>query len=146
MSSMAVYDLSQMLKSDEVFFFHAEPGDIFIFSPDVLADRCHNASWFAVPKAMWVAEMVRFKKMSPETFAKGVDKQAPGLVMADAYEIFKEQTWMKLRSTSYEDSDGKNMLLTLCVIHKIINPESKIGLSCEERCGKNILDGYEKTN
>ena len=144
MSSMAVYDISSMLKADEIYWFHADPSDRFIFSPDVLGDRCHNALWFAVPKVMWDIEIARFKTMDPENFAKGFDKQAPRLLIADGYEIFKEQTWMKLRTCSYNDSDGKNMLLTLCVLHKILNPESKVGLACEERCGKNILDSYKK--
>ena len=133
MSTMGVYDLSKMLKADEVFFFHAEPDDIFIFSPDVLGEYCHKANWFPVPEEIWETETERFNSMDAEE-------------QRDAYDSLKEETWVKLQMDSYDDGIARNLLLKVCVLHKILNPESKTGLACEERCGKNILHRYVREN
>jgi len=142
MSKVEVYNVSKLLHADEPFFFHAKPDSVFIFSPDVLGDQCHVVQYHAINRADWEKARAEMAAQDPDSFGP---PDMPRLPREMAYRIMKEQAFEaleRLAKGTGDKSEAQNFLTTLCVLHKVINPDSKVGLSCAERCGNNVLEAY----
>ena len=141
MSKVEVYNISKLLHADEPFFFHAKPDSIFIFSPDVLGDHCHQVIYYAVPAANWRKGLAEMAAKDPENFGPA---NLPTLKRDQAYDIMREQALDALAEVEggADNKMAKNFLSTLCLMHKAMYPDSKVGLPCAERCGNNVLEAY----